>query len=710
MKIQHCHPPFQPTTQILPQSRHTTCVPFQALPSSSSLESSTALRMVGNMNIEQQQTQQLPSKAVVDSVVKLSGELPSAVDKVQNTMDSPVTPSTTRLGKRQRLRKLLKKAKRSTSNQMRSFVDADFDRSDDDDDDGDDDDEREDSMNLDYNTKTGGDEFDEFIMMNGDNQKEKSDDNNRSNKNAVVRIIAADVAADAGVSLSQARKDLALLARYHVAGAVSDDGELMYTFPNQLVSILKQNSSKFSTRQAWEDAWPKIFYGIRVTFGVFLLSSIGLSVATLAAMSASSNNDNDRGTSSSLSMNLYLNDPFLWDWLYFRPYYGYYGNLKNGNTDTKDPSEMQFLDSVFSYVFGDGNPNFDTERKRLSMAAQIIRDNGGAVIAEHLAPILDVNEDMDVSSSYVDESFILPIVTQLGGDPVVTEDGDIVYVFEDLAMSALETSTAPKAIESSTSKRSSNTSPIDAISIGSFPLSVAKEVSHVSYNANGYWPRWEKEVAKSTRRQKEEDSYVPQLDRLISNRDSSSLVGNGDVDTVDQSDVLLENEFKFSVAPADKIGTAGAFGILNLAVVGLARQVVSKNAGRLPGIATMFDSLSPLLLTYALFYNLAPLGRKGINAVRNSRIRKRNTARIKWKENLVSGSGVIDRKLKAAENLRVRTKLSLDDESIVYDTTQPIESLQKPRHSDELNRFDGELSLTTDTTKEQQQSLNGNDQ
>merc|ERR1712194_942740 len=35
-----------------------------------------------------------------------------------------------------------------------------------------------------------------------------------------------------------------------------------------------------------------------------------------------------------------------------------------------------------------------------------------------------------------DESFVLPIVTQLNGEPTVTEDGDIVYLFPELQTTA----------------------------------------------------------------------------------------------------------------------------------------------------------------------------------------------------------------------------------------------------------------------------------
>ena len=44
--------------------------------------------------------------------------------------------------------------------------------------------------------------------------------------------------------------------------------------------------------------------------------------------------------------------------------------------------------------------------------------------------------------AYVDESFVLPIVSQLDGVPQVTEDGDIVYTFPELMTTSSSSTTA----------------------------------------------------------------------------------------------------------------------------------------------------------------------------------------------------------------------------------------------------------------------------
>lgn len=548
------------------------------------------------------QQQQLPSKAVVDAVVKLSDA--TAIDDET----SPIIDTKDRMHSQYHLRRWFKVKKKPIRDIMQ-FVDSDFEPPKRDVGDGD-------AIRLEVKGNSHRIENKQHRM-----NTVSSNTKTKSSKDSAVKIIAADVAAEAGVSLSRARKDLALLATISRGGiAVSDEGELIYTFPKQLVSILSQNSRRYSSRQAWEKAWPKIFYGIRLTFGVVLLSSLGLSAATLAALTTASNSD-DGGSRNGISLSYYLSDPFLWDFLTFRQNYGYYGDLENDRSNRRVPTEMRFFDSVFSYVFGDGNPNFNLQQMQLLLAARVIRENGGVVIAEQLAPYLDVPDVINDGSLHVDESFVLPIVAQLGGEPVVTDDGDIVYVFDELTLSTSNLSTTVKDIPPS----------------ATFSSPMAKEKEKI------------------------------------------------------MSDILLEREHRISVAPTSQIYRAAGFGILNLGVVALAKQALSKHAGRLPGAAALFEPLSPILLLYALSYNLIPLGRKGVNALRNSRIRRRNTSRQGWKERLASRSADIDRKLEAAIKLRSKDRV-LDDQSIVFDSRQTIESLQMPIDEFNLRRFDDLLA------------------
>ncbi|KAL3934543.1 MAG: hypothetical protein SGARI_003338, partial [Bacillariaceae sp.] len=256
------------------------------------------------------------------------------------------------------------------------------------------------------------------------------------------KIVASDIATRAGVSISQARKDLTTLASLSRGDiSVSADGELIYEFPSNLPGVLSSNSAKYKALQTFENAWPRVFWGIRVSFGLALVASVALIFSTILVLQSSSDSNDDRrrdDRGGGMSFGGYggIWGPSPFDFFYYRPYgyYGYYGQY--GERERRDPDEMGFLESVFSFVFGDGNPNNGLEERRLSLAAQMIRDNKGAVTAEQLAPYCDAPDPDSSAATYVDESFVLPIVSQLDGEPRVTDEGDIIYVFPDLQISA----------------------------------------------------------------------------------------------------------------------------------------------------------------------------------------------------------------------------------------------------------------------------------
>ena len=222
-------------------------------------------------------------------------------------------------------------------------------------------------------------------------------------------VVASDVATAAGVSLSQARKDLTALAS--ISGgdiAVSKDGELIYKFPSNLSGSLSQNSAKYKALQTFRKIWPALFWFVRVSFGVTLLVSLVAIFSTIVFINSSSSSsdddrrDNRRGGGGGGMGFSYFWGPSPFDFFYYRPYgyYGYYGQPQG-----KDPEEMGFFESVFSFIFGDGNPNSNLDERRLASAANMIRQNKGAVTAEQLAPFCDDAPDPSKveKTGYVDE-------------------------------------------------------------------------------------------------------------------------------------------------------------------------------------------------------------------------------------------------------------------------------------------------------------------
>jgi hypothetical protein len=334
---------------------------------------------------------------------------------------------------------------------------------------------------------------------------------------------------------------------------------------------------------------------------------------------------------------------------------------------------MGFLESVFSYVFGDGNPNNGLEERRLSLAAQMIRDNKGAVTAEQLAPFCDAPDPDDSSATYVDESFVLPIVSQLDGEPRVTEDGDIIYVFPDLQVSASTTKVLPQVSEESRILKR----------VGLPPNATPREIQRL-LNVNGV----------SFRGARDKKELMEILENALPPK--SALEED---ELIDADPALLqEKQYRFSLAPATNKFFAGVLGVINLGgalYLGTLLNQYALYGIRLPSFLGVSQSLYPLLLTFAVLFNVIPLVRNFWISNQNSKIQKRNQARRKWRERALKPGKEIIRKLKAAAKFAQNPKL-LRGEDFVYNTQQSANEIQQVKNQKDFEDFD---KLLNDDTK-----------
>ena len=492
------------------------------------------------------------------------------------------------------------------------------------------------------------------------------------------KIVASDIAAAAGVSLSQARKDLTALASITQGDiAVDQDGELVYTFPSNIQSVLANKSLKYKTIQVIRKIWPAVFWGVRVSFGLALVASIVAIFSTIFFIQASSSSDDndDRrrdnrsggGGFGGSSLNMYFG-PSPFDFFYYRPYgaYGYY------NTG-RDPEEMSFLESVFSYVFGDGNPNAGLEEKRLALAANMIRQNGGAVTAEQLAPFCDeapTPRQME-ESNYADESFVLPIVTALDGLPQVTPNGEIVYIFPELQQSATNKQLRSKASRESMILRRAG---IDE------NASASEIQQFLRYNRI------------NTRGALEKSDLIARLEQALPPMSSAEEAELLDSDP----DVLQEREYRFSLAPETNRFFAGALGIVNvIGALYLGNQLnqLALYGVQLPSYFGMIQSIYPGLLAYAVLFNVIPILRRVWISQQNEKIRQRNKVRRDWKTTLAAAidNGKLGKKLKSCKSMRRDVKKLGTDDRIVYDTKNSMEELKSLKDADRLKEFDKKL-------------------
>ncbi|XP_076906837.1 uncharacterized protein At5g03900, chloroplastic-like [Bidens hawaiensis] len=112
----------------------------------------------------------------------------------------------------------------------------------------------------------------------------------------------------------------------------------------------------------------------------------------------------------------------LWYW---DPYY-------NRRRFHNQESGMNFIEPVFSFVFGDGDPNEGIEEQRWKMIGHYIGSNDGVVTAEELAPYLDVETVMKKD----DDSYMLPVLLHFDGQPQLDKEGSILYQFPSLQRTA----------------------------------------------------------------------------------------------------------------------------------------------------------------------------------------------------------------------------------------------------------------------------------
>ena len=249
------------------------------------------------------------------------------------------------------------------------------------------------------------------------------------------RVTVGDVAAQTGLKLNVTQNELlALAADANGNLQVAESGDIVYCFPENFRAVLRNKYWQLRLQQWWSKVWQVLFYLIRISFGVVLITSIVLMLIAISIMvisfSYSSNSDNQRNSSDRgggggliLLYRLWSFSNFL-QW--FQPEYTprNYQLRQNVNND----NSMSFLESVYSFLFGDGNPNADLEETRNSTIGQLIKNNKGSVVAEQIAPFVDKTDPS--------EDFMLPILIRFNGQPEVSPQGELIYYFPELQITA----------------------------------------------------------------------------------------------------------------------------------------------------------------------------------------------------------------------------------------------------------------------------------
>jgi len=475
------------------------------------------------------------------------------------------------------------------------------------------------------------------------------------------RVIAADVAASSGVSLYQAHRDLTRLASITQSDmAVTCDGDLLYSFPSNIRAVLSAKSFKYKVQNKLQTkVYPVLFYAFRLSFGVALLTGLVPVLVTIAFILATlSDQSEEERLLKDISHGGGYRFGRFWRWGDIWPHdysYHYQKVLRQNGPDRSDSLALEVyrefqrsMEYLFSYIFGDGDPNNGLEDQQIKLAAKVIRDNYGAVTAEQLAPFCINAPDPDTNggpstnesaSALVNERYVLPIVWKLGGEPQVMDQGDVVYVFPDF-----------QSIAVGQPKKNINLLGIERGSM-----------------------------------------YNPNIISLL----VQALKGVGAKEKNMQ--FLQEREWKLTEAGLTANVLTGGLGMVNLAGALFVGFLLYSPDLMLPGVPIprylgKDKQLYLFFLTYAVLFNAIPLARIFLINRENEQIQKRNSIRRAWTTKIKTSKGRLHRKLKNAATYGIKMKQlwskTSSNRDFVFDSKVDFMNLDVAKHEEELKKFD----------------------
>jgi hypothetical protein len=256
-------------------------------------------------------------------------------------------------------------------------------------------------------------------------------------KKAVIKAIdqlgrsvtAADVASKTGLPILVATSELnKVAAETNGHLEVSTAGNIAYKFDSGFQNSYLAKGIQLQFEQIGKKIFDIGYLILKASFGIMLLLSFVIVVILIiAAMFAGKGDrDNDSGGGFDFDfIDFMIFRDLLW-WGSFSTYPTYVDY--SAPSVVKPRGKGNFLTKCFSFLFGDGDPNTHLEERKWQMVAQAIRNHGGVMTAEQLAPYTGADP--------TNEDGALPALVRFNGTPEVTEDGHILYTFPSLQVSA----------------------------------------------------------------------------------------------------------------------------------------------------------------------------------------------------------------------------------------------------------------------------------
>jgi hypothetical protein len=240
------------------------------------------------------------------------------------------------------------------------------------------------------------------------------------------RVTCGDVVTHTGIYLEEVRAGLLTLASQtggHLQ--VTDTGEVIYVLAPDFRQILLRKSVRLQFKAWFDRFWAVGFYLVRISFGVLLIASITVVYLAILAITLAAIFGSEGGGDCDDNCVLGI---FNWGGSN-SSYDSRMTEMEPSRSKKKQRKSLNFLEAVFSVLFGDGNPNADLEQRRWRYIGNLIHRQQGVAIAEQIAPYLD-NLGQGYDKEY--ENYMLPVLTKFNGIPEVSPTGQLVYHFPDL--------------------------------------------------------------------------------------------------------------------------------------------------------------------------------------------------------------------------------------------------------------------------------------
>ncbi|MDR0409042.1 MAG: hypothetical protein LBH18_01390 [Spirochaetaceae bacterium] len=248
-------------------------------------------------------------------------------------------------------------------------------------------------------------------------------------------LTTADITAKTALPLDTVRELMPdISSEYSARVSVTESGEILYSFPSGFKSkyrgfkaaagrVLRAIGNAVKTASAaLFKVWIMVMLlGYFVFFMLIALAALMLSVVG----SNSSNSDNRQGGSGGgffFASGIF--DFIIRIWFYSELTRSLDGAYAYGRT-RKAPKGKPLYKAIFSFVFGDGDPNAALETRERQALISYIQANKGVISLPEFMVLTG-------TSGGAADSLIGAYCAEYGGMPEATNDGTVVYRFDDL--------------------------------------------------------------------------------------------------------------------------------------------------------------------------------------------------------------------------------------------------------------------------------------